>query len=136
MTAKQYLKRAWNADRRIDRLIEERDRLQSALTRGVGQLTGMPKGGGQDWTNAALKVVELSGEINREIEDLCRAKREVSEAIAQVEDARARRVLELRYRSYMSWAEIAQELHYSDRWVFLMHGIGLKRVKEFIEFQY
>lgn len=133
MTAKQYLMRAWHIDRRIDRLIEERDRLESTLTRGVGQLTGMPRGGGHDWTDTAIRVADLTARIGEEIRALCAIKREVSEAIDQVEDKRAREVLTLRYRNYMTWDQIAEELHYTDRWVFILHGRGLKRVKEFIE---
>ena len=133
MTAKQYLMRAWHIDRRIDRLIEERDRLESTLTRGVGQLTGMPRGGGHDWTDTAIRVADLTARIGEEIRALCAIKREVSEAIDQVEDKRAREVLTLRYRNYMSWEKIAEDLHYTDRWVFILHGRGLKRVQEFIE---
>ena len=136
MTAKQYLMRAWQIDRRIERKIEERDRLAARLDSGVGHLTGMPRGGGHDWTDSALKVIELTGQIDREIGELCRAKREVNEALGQVEDARERSVLELRYRSYMSWEEIADELHYTSRWVFILHRRGLRRVKEFIEVHY
>ena len=133
MTAKQYLMRAWHIDRRIDRLIEERDRLESILTRGVGQLTGLPRGGGHDWTDTAIRVADLTARIGEEIRALCAIKREVSEAIDQVEDKRAREVLTLRYRNYMTWDQIAEDLHYTDRWVFILHCRGLKRVKEFIE---
>lgn len=136
MTAKQYLMRAWHIDRRIDRLIEERDRLESTLTRGVGQLTGLPRGGGHDWTDTAIRVADLTARIGEEIRALCEIKREVSEAIDQVEDKRAREVLTLRYRNYMAWPRIAEELGYDVRHVFRLHGEGLARVKHVIECHY
>ena len=135
MTAKQYLMRAWRIDQRIERLIEDRDRLQATLTRGVGNLTGMPRGGEHDWTDTAIKVAEMTAQIDEEIGRLCVAKREVNEAIDCVEDALARSVLEMRYRSYMGWSDIAHKLYYSERYIFILHGRGLARVKEFIEFQ-
>lgn len=136
MTVKQYLMRAWQVDRRIERKIEERDRLAAQLESGVGRLTGMPRGGGHDWTDTAIRVMELTGQINREIADLCRVKREVSEAIDMIEDRRIREVMEMRYRNYMTWEEIARALRYDLRWVYRLHGKGLARVQDAIESQY
>lgn len=132
MTAKQYLMRAWQIDRRIERKIEERDRLVARLESGVGQLSGMPKGGGHDWTDSALKVVDLTGQIDREISELCRVKREVAQAIDRVEDRRVREVLELRYRNYLSWEEISRAVRYDLRWVYRLHGQGLVEIQKAI----
>ena len=130
MTAKEYLLRAWEIDKRIDARIEERERLEARLTSPrMTNLTGMPRGGGSDWTNAVIAVSELSQEITKEILDLCRIKREVIEAIDAVEDRDYRRVLELRYRNYMKWDDIAKAMRYDVRNVYILHGKALLKVR-------
>ena len=130
MTAKQWLMRAWHIERRIDRLLQEREAL-SARADAVRSpvISDMPRGGRRrDWTDAADALMDLCADIDREIRELCRVKREVIEAIDAVEDMRLRRVLELRYRSYMSWEAIAGELGYDIRWVYRLHGRALLEV--------
>jgi len=126
MTAKEFLSKAWRIDRRIERKIEERERLQSRLTAGrMSSLTGMPRGGGYDWTDAAAQVLRLTEQIDDEINRLCTVKRLVNEAIDAVEDPKYRQVLELRYRNYLTWEEIAEDMGYETRWVYELHGRAL-----------
>lgn len=130
MTAKDFLMMAWEIDKRIDRKTEERDRLQAKLTAGrAANLTGMPRGGRYDWTDTAAKVADIDKAICAEIGELCRIKREVNAAIDAVEDMRYRRVLELRYRNYMSWDRIAEEMGYELRHIYRLHGKGLLCVR-------
>ena len=130
MTAKEYLMRAWQIDRRIEAKIEERDRLRAKLEAGrMSRITGMPRGGSGDWTDAVSRVVELDRQIGAEIVALCAIKREVNAAIDAVEPTRLREVLALRYRNYMRWEEIAERLRYDERWVRRLHWRGLKAVE-------
>jgi len=130
MTAKEFLGLAWRIDGRIEHRIEERERLNSRLTSGrLTNLSGMPRGGQYDWTNAADSVVEMDKQIGEEINELCRIKRLVNEAIDAVEDWRYRQVLEMRYRNYMGWDKIAEELEYDPRHVQRLHGEALLEVR-------
>lgn len=130
MTAKEYLSRAWQIDRRIEARIEERERLETLITSPrAAKLTGMPRGGNGDWTNAVIALADLSEVIAHEITDLCRIKREVDEAIEAVEDVRYKRILELRYRCYQSWDNIAKETGYTLRNVHELHGKALLRIR-------
>ena len=130
MTAKDFLMQAWQIDRRIERRCEERERLMAKLTAGrAANLTGMPRGGRFDWTDAVARLVEMENEIGAEIMALCRIKREVNAAIDAVEDARYRRVLELRYRNYLSWPAIAEDMGYDIRHVTRLHGEALLCVR-------
>lgn len=129
MTPKEFLSQAWQIDARIERKIEERERLESRLLTGrITNLTGMPRGGQYDWTDSAVNLIQLSEKIDAEIADLCRIKRQVNDAIDAVADLRLRRVLELRYRNYQSWDAIAKELGYVHRHVIRLHGEALKCV--------
>lgn len=123
--------RAWQIERKIDRKIEEREALRARmLSVHSPQITGMPHGGSnRDWTDTVAAVIDETDAINAEIHELCRIKRQVREAIWTVEDARMREVLELRYRNYMRWEEIAVATGYDVRWVYRLHGEGLCRVR-------
>ena len=126
MTSKEFLMQAWKIDDRIDERIEERERLLAKLTAGRGtNLTGMPRGGRYDWTDAVARVIETDRAIAAEITRLCAVKRQVNEAIEAVADARRRRVLELRYRNYLRWEQIADVMGYDVRWVYRLHGEAL-----------
>lgn len=130
MTAKEFLSQAWQIDKRIERRCEERERLMAKLTAGrAANLSGMPRGGRFDWTDAVSRLVEMDNQIGAEIMELCRIKREVNAAIDAVEDMRYRRLLELRYRNYYSWEKIAVEMGYDVRWVYRLHGEALLSVQ-------
>jgi len=144
MTPKEFLGQAWHIDGLIDRklaeierLDEKRQRIMARLTAGrVSNLSGMPRGGGYDWTNgveAAMQTDEaikgVIASIRSEVMELCRVKREVGEAIDAVDDMRYRRVLECRYRNYMTWEAIGDELGYDRRHVLRLHGEALMCVK-------
>jgi len=135
MIAKEFLGLAWKIDRRIELKIEERNRLTDKLTSGrISNLSGMPRGGKYDWTNAIDNVVEMDRKIGDEINELCRIKRLVNDAIDAVEDWRYRHILEMRYRNYMTWEQIAEAMGYELRWVYELHGRALLCVKVPVEF--
>lgn len=126
MTAKEFLMQAWKIDDRIDERIEERERLLAKLTAGRGSnLSGMPRGGRYDWTDAVSRVIEADRAIAAEITKLCEVKRLVNDAIEAVADSRRRRVLELRYRNYLRWEQIADVMGYDVRHVTRLHGEAL-----------
>lgn len=106
------------------------ERLRSKITSGrMAQITGMPRGGnGSDWTDCVTRILELEAQINSEITALCKLKREIAETIANVDDMRYRTLLELRYRSELSWDRIADEMNYDVRHVTRLHGEALKCV--------
>lgn len=130
MTPKEFLQLAWRIDDKIERRIEEREHLNEKITYGrVSNLSGMPRGGTHDWTNVADKVADLDRMISAEINELCRVKMAVNDAIDAVEDQRYRQVLEMRYRNYLSWEEIGEKLNYDPRHVQRLHGKGLLCVR-------
>lgn len=129
MTAKEYLSQGWLLDQRIDARIAERERLMAKVTAARSpSLTGMPRGGKHDWTDAVDRAADLSAEIDADIKELCRLKREIGETIERVDDYKCRTLLELRYRNYYTWERIAEELHYEVRQVYRLHGEALQKV--------
>lgn len=130
MTAKEFLRRTRNIDRRIDEATERVERLRARLEAGrMSRLTGMPRGGGEDWTETADRLIELERVVNARVRDMCRVKRLAIEAIDRVEEARLREVLELYYIDGYSWTKVAETMQLDQRWVFRLHGKALQKVK-------
>lgn len=130
MTAKRFLEQAYWLDKRIERREEEAARLRAKLEKTNSHISDMPRGGdGSDWTDAAIKVMELEQRIRQEIYRLCELKRQIGEAIDAVEDGRYRTLLELRYRNYFTFEKIAVEMNYSYMQVHRLHKAALEAVR-------
>ena len=130
MTAKEFLRRARNVDRRIDAATERVERIRARLEAGrMSQITGQPRGGAKDWTETADRLIEFERDVNARIREMCRLKRLAQEAIDRVEEARLREVLELYYIDGYSWEQVAQRMGYDRRWVTRLHGMALQRIE-------
>ena len=130
MTAKEFLSQARDADRRIDEAMERLERMRAKLEAGrMSNITGMPRGGAVDWTETADRVIELEKRVNSRIREMVRQKQAAMDAIARVEEARLREVLELYYLDGYTWEQVAEQMDMSDRHVKRLHGIALLRVK-------
>ena len=137
MTAKEFLRQARDADRRIDEAMERLERMRAKLEAGrMSNLTGMPRGGALDWTETADRVIELERRVNARIREMVRQKQAAMDAIDRVEEARLREVLELYYLDGYTWEQVAEQMDMSDRHVKRLHGIALLRVKVPEEEQY
>lgn len=130
MTAKEFLRRAREVDRRVDEAQERVDRLRAKLEAGrMSKITGMPRGGSEDWTATADKLIELEKRVNARIRELCVLKHAAMDAIDRVDDARLREVLELYYLDGFNWDQVAQRMELDKRWVFRLHGKALQRIE-------
>ena len=137
MTAKEFLRRARNVDRRVDEATERVDRLRAKLEAGrMSRITGMPRGGASDWTETVDRLIELEQGVNARIREMCRLKRLAQEAIDRVDEARLREVLELYYIDGFTWEQVARTMGLDIRWVYRLHGQALLRVKVPEEFDH
>lgn len=132
--AKRYLKRAQHIDKRIEQRIEEHERLLTLVSSPrKTNLSGMPRGGQYDWTDAIDNVIELADEIKEEIRLLCKIKREINEAINSVGEVGPHMVLRYRYIDYDTFEGIAEKMACSVQWVYKMHNAGLEAVAELLK---
>lgn len=69
-----------------------------------------------------LELIEVHSELQKEIHALMKQSREAEKKIAALENDRHRAVLELRYLCACDWADIAERLHFSLRWVHKLHN--------------
>lgn len=130
MTAKEFLRRARSVDRRVDEAQERVERLRARLESGrMSSVTGMPRGGGSDWTETADRLIELEQVVNQRTRELVRWKLAAIDAIRGVEESREAEVLELYYIDALTWEQVAQRMALDLRWVYRLHGRALTRVK-------
>lgn len=130
MTAKEFLRRAREVDRRVDEAQERVERLRAKLEAGrMSSLTGMPRGGGADWTETADRLIELERVVNERIRELVRWKLAAIDAIRAVEEPRLSEVLELYYIDGFTWEDVAHRMALDVRWVYRLHGRALLMVK-------
>ena len=130
MTAKEFLRRARDANRRAEKALERLDRLRAKLETGrMSGVSGMPRGGGADWTETADRLIELERSTSAQVRELMRWKEAALAAIRAVPDPRQAEVLELYYIGGLTWEQVARQMHTTQRWVMILHGRGLQRVR-------
>lgn len=75
-------------------------------------------------------MVDLSIEINEEIERFMDLKTEIKATIEKVDDINCQLLLEMRYLNRKNWEEIALALGYDRSTVFRIHGKAIKEIKK------
>ena len=130
MTAKEFLRRARDVDRRVDEAQERVDRLRARLEAWrLSRVTGMPRGGGADWTETADRLIELERVVNARTREWVRWKLDAIDAIRSVGEPRLAEVLELYYIDGMTWEQVAQRMGVDVRTVYRLHGRALLMVR-------
>lgn len=129
MTAKEFLAQAYRLDQRINSKLQQIDSLRGltqkvtqsydnevvSRTRNVSSLE-----------DAIIRLMEAEEELNRQIDQLVDTKIEIGKLIEMVHNESYRLLLEKRYLCFLSWDQIAAEMHYSRRWVLNKHERALE----------
>ena len=120
----------WRVENRIDMRAAELDDLRE---RAEAVRTSTPKQGPRggrrkDWSDDVAAIADTEARINADIVRLCRIKRLIDEAIGKVPVLNQRRVLEMRYRNYMTWEDIAGEIPCDVRYVYKLHCRALQQI--------
>jgi len=135
MTSKEYLSQAYRIDQRVNSKLRQVQSLRDLATRATSALGAEPVSGTRNVHRLADtidQIIDLENEINDDIDHLVDLKREVMATISKVQNTNALMLLELRYLSFMSWDEIASEMHYTSRWVHILHSKALVAVDEIL----
>jgi|LSQX01.1.fsa_nt_gb hypothetical protein len=131
-SAKDYLSQAYRLDVRIGSKLQQVDSLNLLATKCTSTITGMPINPSPSCSpmaDAICKVIDLENEISADVERLVDLKREIADVIRLVEDTEYQTLLEKRYLSSISWEQIATDMNYSLRWVYIVHGRALRAVE-------
>ena len=127
MTAKEYLGQAYRIDQRINLKMEQVASLRALATKATATYSDMPKGYGNvhSGENVIVKIIDLENQMNEDVDELVNLKQEVVGAINAIPHPEQRLVLELRYLSFKTWDEIAEEMGYGVDNVFKLHKKAL-----------
>lgn len=126
----ERLKRIKLMDELINAKLAERDQLVALATSITPNLDGMPRGSGTSDKvgNAAVKLVEMTKEIDRLIDQHVNFKRKVIQDLEKLPENEYL-VLHKRYIQGLSWGRIAKDLHYSRQQVWRVNVKGLENLK-------
>ncbi|MBZ4669577.1 MAG: hypothetical protein JG775_2732 [Defluviitaleaceae bacterium] len=134
MKAKEYLSQAIWLDKSIKNKLEEKERLESLAQKVTVDITQEKVSGGKSSTspmeNVIVKLIDLSHEINDDIDRLIDLKREILDTISKVNDISYQVLLEMRYISGKSWDDVASIMGYDRSTIFRIHGKALKEVEK------
>lgn len=92
-------------------------------------ITGMPGRGNSTREDWLAKLVDMSKEINCEIDRFSDLRQEIEEAINTVGDTTLQTLLRCRYINGMSWEQIEALFNYEHSWVARLHGMALSELK-------
>ena len=132
MTVKEYLSQALLLDHRIDSKIEQIASLNALATKCTSAITGMPHNPSPSQStmaDAVCKIIDLQELLKKDLSALVDLKREIMGVINGIENDEYKTVLEKRYLCFLSWEQIAVDLHYSMEYAFKIHKRALEKVK-------
>ena len=132
MTAKEYLGQAYRLDQRINSKLEQVLSLRELTTKATATMSDMPGGGSRNvykMQDIIGKIVDLENEINADIDQLVDLKREMVAVIKAVENPEYQTLLELRYLCFKTWEQIAVDMKYSTRNIYMLHDAAISSIK-------
>ena len=132
MTAKEYLSQALHLDHRIDSKIEQIASLNALATKCTSAITGMPRNPSPSQStraDAVGKSIDLQELQKKALSALVDLKREIMGVINGIENDEYKTVLEKRYLCFLSWEQIAVDMHYSMEYAFKIHKKALEKVQ-------
>lgn len=129
MTAKEYLEQIKHKDVIINNMIHEKEFLMNemcgvkAVRYDLDKVQSSPDG--DRMATIMAEIEEKEEEINRQIDDLCDFRLQVTRLINALQDEKHISVLYKRYVQFQTWGQIAGDLQYTDRHVMRLHGAAL-----------
>ena len=136
---KEYLRGYRVHVRRISRIEEELAELRAMRASISVNNDGMPHGTGRnDLSGYAAELDRLEQELTEERYNRISTYKDIAKRIKRIKSENEKDVMFYRYIKGMDWWEIAEKMHYSERWIHKLHGKGLAHFelpKEFIEVQ-
>ena len=134
--AQEYLGRARNAERNVQRMRERLINLRMLLTDTSVHLTDMPHSDSPD----LQKHETLHAEIDALERDIAAAEKatqevraEIGITISRMTDPISQRIMILYYLQNMSWQEAAQEIRYSKAQTFRYRDEGYAELEEMLK---
>lgn len=129
----RYLKRYKLIDNSINNLLREKEMWQTRAEKITQTFTGMPSGGdGENQRELAIcKMIDCENDVVRLIDQFVDLGNEIKAIINRVTEDELRLLLENRYIHGKTFEQMAVDMHYSWRWIHVLHKKALSKL--FIE---
>lgn len=113
----------------LDKLQELRSIAQK-VTSAYSQAPGGSSGNGRALENTVTKIVEQEKVIESCCDELSKQLDEVLALITLLPIGRERTIMHMRYRNYRKWEQIADELGYSEQYMYELHDKALNEITD------
>ncbi len=125
MTAREYMNRAYEIDKRIRIRRRRLEYLKSCIGSVGNGIDGMPKGSphvSSVMEEQAIRIVDLENAIATDERVLVSIRVEIAEAISHVGNETLTTILQMRYLDYMRWEDIMASLNYCRSYLYQLHS--------------
>jgi cell fate (sporulation/competence/biofilm development) regulator YmcA (YheA/YmcA/DUF963 family) len=133
ISAKEFLMQVELCDIHISNKLDERQRLKDMVLKITStwkdDVTSGGSGNQDKMGDAVSKIVDLEMEINRAVDAYVDKKKEVNAVLERIKDPDQVSVLYKKYFQYMTWEQIACDMHMTYRNVCYIHGKALQVVE-------
>ena len=132
MTAKEYLSQIRFIDNRIAAKREQAQYFYDQATKCTTAWSDMPPGqpnGRSRMADYVMKMIELENEMTKEMMDLATLKKQIMDTINKIDNMEYKTILEERYLSFKSWEQISEDMGYTVRHIYRLHGRALLEVE-------
>jgi DNA-directed RNA polymerase specialized sigma subunit len=125
---KQYLNRYTELNRAIKQRLDELAHLTALAEKCTTTLTGMPHGGSRTREDTYAKMVDMSAEIDNQIDAYNHMKDEIEAAIDTVHDLTLQTLLRYKYLDGQTFEQIAVNMNYCYMQICRLHGKALEKI--------
>lgn len=134
MTAKEYLMQLRRMDRMINLNLERLGYWRDLSTRVSGcryeQNCNPNRPTEAPFIKPLEKIMGLEEKMAGELEKFISFREHLTALISRIPDFDEREVMEMRYIDNLRWEDIADRCGYSQRWIYKLHGRGLRAFEE------
>lgn len=137
MNAKQFLKRAYKLNVKIDSKLEQLEQLKSLALRVTSVLkpdvVANSSGPISPMENAVVKIIMAETEIKDVIERFIDVKKNIGENLDLLDNENERLLLEMRYLCFYSWEQIAVRMNICVSYTYELHRNALKSLNKILQ---
>lgn len=129
---KEYLNQIRYTNQEIQSRVEERNELRQAVMIKTSsfQTDKVQESGTTNFDDKYMKFIEVSEEINEQVDELFDLRLRVSNEIDRLEKPEYRILLRMRYINLKTFEEIAVKMNYDIRQVTRLHGNALQEFEK------
>ena len=131
ISTKEYLSQAYRIDQRINAKLEQLEHLRALTQKVTASYGSEPVSHTRNVSSmedVIIRLIETEHDLNHTIDELVDIKMDIAQCINAVPNRDYQLLLEKRYLCFHTWEKIAADMHYSARWVQVVHSRSLNAV--------